>query len=115
MTDNRETRAIRSGRSRNQGAVANPIWTSTAYELRDLEASARMASQPRSTLFYALNGTPTAQDFADAVAEVEGAEAGIAFGSGMGAASTIVFGLCSPGDRIVAQASMFSWLDTTVR
>src|SRR3546814_17690363 len=32
----------------------------------------------------------------------------IAFGSGMGAASTIVFALCSPGDRIVAQASMFS-------
>jgi cystathionine beta-lyase/cystathionine gamma-synthase len=108
VSDHRETRAIRSGRTPNQGSVASPIWPSTAYELRDLEASARMASAPRSTEFYARNGTPTAQAFADAVAEVEGAEAGIAFGSGMGAASTIVFGLCSPGDRIVAQTSMFS-------
>ena len=104
----RETSAIRAGRGPNQGSVASPIWPSTAYELRDLEASARLAVTPRATEFYARNGTPTVQAFADAVAEVEGAEAGIAFGSGMGAASTIVFALCSPGDRIVAQASMFS-------
>lgn len=104
----RETRAIRAGRGPNQGSVASPIWPSTAYELRDLEVSARMAVTPRATEFYARNGTPTVQAFADAVADVEGAEAGIAFGSGMGAASTIVFALCSPGDRIVAQASMFS-------
>lgn len=104
----RETRAIRAGRGPNQGSVASPIWPSTAYELRDLDVSARMAVTPRATEFYARNGTPTVQAFADAVAEVEGAEAGIAFGSGMGAASTVVFALCSPGDRIVAQASMFS-------
>lgn len=104
----RETRAIRSGRGPNHGSVATPIWPSTAYELRNLELSARMAVTPRATEFYARNGTPTVQAFADAVADVEGAEAGIAFGSGMGAASSIVFALCSPGDRIVAQASMFS-------
>jgi cystathionine beta-lyase/cystathionine gamma-synthase len=104
----RETRAIRAGRGPNQGSVASPIWPSTAYELRDLEVSARLAVTPRATEFYARNGTPTVQAFADAVADIEGAEAGIAFGSGMGAASTIVFALCSPGDRIVAQASMFS-------
>lgn len=104
----RESRAITGGRAGNHGSLATPIWPSTAYELRDLEMSARMAVTPRTTEFYARNGTPTAQAFADAVADVEGAEAGIAFGSGMGAASTIVFAMCSPGDRIVAQSSMFS-------
>ena len=104
----RESLAITEGRAANQGSVATPIWPSTTYELRDLEASTRMATTPRSTEFYARNGTPTAQAFADAVAAVEGAEAGIAFGSGMGAVATIVFGMCSSGDRIVAQASMFS-------
>lgn len=111
MTDrdlHRQSRAIKAGRRANRGSLATPIWPSTTYELRDLDASARMATTPRSTEFYARNGTPTAQAFADAVADVEGAEAGLAFGSGMGAASTIVFGMCSPGDRIVAQASMFS-------
>ena len=104
----RESVAISAGRAGSNGSMATPIWPSTTYELRDLEASSRMAVAPRSTEFYARNGTPTAQAFADAVAAVEGAEAGIAFGSGMGAVSTIVFALCSAGDRIVAQASMFS-------
>lgn len=104
----RQSRAISAGRDANHASLATPIWPSTTYELRDLEASARMATQPRSTEFYARNGTPTAQAFADAVAAVEGAEAGIAFGSGMGGASTIVLAMCSPGDRIVAQSSMFS-------
>ena len=104
----RESLAVTEGRAPNHGSLASPIWPSTTYELRDLEASRRMATTPRSTEFYARNGTPTVQAFADAVAAVEGADAGIAFGSGMGAVSTIVFGMCSTGDRIVAQASMFS-------
>lgn len=107
-TPHRQTRAVTAGRGANHASLATPIWPSTTYELRDLDASTRMASTPRSTEFYARNGTPTAQAFADAVAEVEGADAGIAFGSGMGAVSTVVLGMCSAGDRIVAQASMFS-------
>lgn len=103
-----ETVAIAAGRADNHGSMATPIWPSTTYELPDLETSARLATTPRSTQFYARNGTPTVQAFADAVAAVEGAEAGIAFASGMGAVSTIVFGMCSSGDRIVAQDSMFS-------
>ncbi len=103
-----ESRAIRAGRAANHGSMATPIWPSTTYELRDLAASARMAATPRSTEFYARNGTPTAQAFADAVAEVEGAEAGIAFASGMGAVSSVVLAMCSAGDRIVAQDCMFS-------
>ena len=104
----RETRAITAGRGANHGSMATPIWPSTAFELRDLEESARLASTPLSTGFYGRNGTPTVQAFADAVAAVEGAEAGLAFGSGMGAVSSVVLGTCSAGDRIVAQASMFS-------
>lgn len=103
-----ETRAIAAGRGANHASLATPIWPSTVYELRDVEASSRLATTPGTTDFYARNGTPTVQAFADAVAEVEGAQAGIAFGSGMGAISTIVLGMCSAGDRIVAQSSMFA-------
>ncbi|MDZ7674021.1 MAG: PLP-dependent aspartate aminotransferase family protein [Acidimicrobiales bacterium] len=112
MADERElrpeTRAIHSGRRANHGSIAPPIWPSSTYELRDLAASSRMATQPLTTEFYGRNGTPTAQAFADTVAELEGAEAGIAFGSGMGAVASVVLGMCSQGDRIVAQDSMFS-------
>lgn len=103
-----ETRAIRSGRGANHRSIATPIWPSSTYELRDLEASSRMATESLTTEFYGRNGTPTAQAFADAVADLEGAEAGIAFGSGMGAVTSVVLAMCSQGDRIVAQDSMFS-------
>ena len=46
--------------------------------------------------------------FEDAVAQLEGAEAAQAFGSGMGAISTTVLALCSTGDHIVAQRQLFS-------
>lgn len=103
-----ETRAIRAGRRANQDSVATPIWPSSTYELRDLDVASAMATQSLSTKFYARNGTPTAQAFGDAIADLEGAEAGIAFGSGMGAVASVILGMCSSGDRIVAQSSMFS-------
>ena len=103
-----ESRAIRAGRTSNAGSLATPIWPSTTWELPDADTAAEMATSPRSTEFYGRNGTPTVQSFADAVAELEGAEAGLAMGSGMGAITTTVLGFCSAGDRIVAQTSMFS-------
>ena len=47
-------------------------------------------------------------EFEDAIAALEGAEAALAFGSGMGAIASVVLGLCSSGDHIVAQRQTFS-------
>ena len=44
-----ETRAIRAGRRANQDSVATPIWPSSTYELRDLNAASAMATQSLST------------------------------------------------------------------
>ncbi|MBW3581400.1 MAG: aminotransferase class I/II-fold pyridoxal phosphate-dependent enzyme, partial [Actinobacteria bacterium] len=57
---------------------------------------------------YSRYGNPTVRSFEDAVAELEGAEAGQAFASGMGAISSLVLALCSSGDHIVAQRQLFS-------
>ncbi len=47
-------------------------------------------------------------DFEGAVADLEGAEAARAFGSGMGAVTAVVLGLCSPGDHIVASRQLYA-------
>ena len=44
----------------------------------------------------------------EAVAELEGAEAARAFGSGMGAIAAVVLGLCSSGDHIVSQRQIYA-------
>ena len=46
--------------------------------------------------------------FEEAVAELEGAEAALAFASGMGAVATVVMALCSSGDHIVAQRHIYA-------
>jgi len=67
-----------------------------------------MASTPRVTHYYSRFGSPTARDFEEAVAALEGAETALAFASGMAAVTTTVLGLCSTGDHVVAQRHTFS-------
>lgn len=110
MTDDLrpETQAIRAGREHDGSSLAPVLWPSTTYRLDDLERARELNFESRPPDFYGRNGSPTVNDFADAIASLEGAEAALALGSGMGALSTIVFALCSGGDHIVAQSRTFS-------
>jgi cystathionine beta-lyase/cystathionine gamma-synthase len=56
---------------------------------------------------YARYSNPSVRDFERAIAELEGAEDALAFGSGMGAISSIILALCSTGDHIVAQSQLY--------
>ena len=67
-----------------------------------------MATMAGANRFYSRYGNPTVQAFEDAIAELEGADAARAFASGMGALSTVVLGLCSTGDHIVAQRQIYA-------
>jgi cystathionine beta-lyase/cystathionine gamma-synthase len=68
----------------------------------------RRATGTRSGEFYSRYSNPTVRSFEDAVAELEGAEASLAFASGMGAISSVVLALCSSGDHIVAQRNLYA-------
>ncbi len=52
------------------------------------------------------------QEFEQAVAALEGAEAALASSSGMAAVTSVVFGLCSTGDHVVVQRQLFSVTST---
>jgi cystathionine beta-lyase/cystathionine gamma-synthase len=68
----------------------------------------RRATRTRSGEFYSRYANPTVTSFEEAVASLEGAEASLAFASGMGAIATTVLALCSKGDHIVAQRNLYS-------
>jgi cystathionine beta-lyase/cystathionine gamma-synthase len=102
------TRAIRSGRQAAGDSLAPGLYPSTTYTIDSVDGHAALARQARSTKYYSRFGSPTVRDFEDAVAELEGAEAGLAFASGMAAVSSVVLGLCSAGDHVVASRQLFS-------
>jgi len=101
------TRAISSGRAANDRGLAVPIWATAVWESNSAEHAFDMAHSVGPDEFYSRHGNPTVSAFADAVAEIEGAEAALAFASGMGALASVVFGLCSAGSHIVATQQIY--------
>lgn len=68
----------------------------------------RRATRLRADEFYGRYANPTVRSFEEVVAELEGAEDAMAFGSGMGAIATTVLALCSAGDHIVAAKQLYA-------
>ena len=102
-----QTVAVTAGRSRQDGALAPTIWPSTTFEIGTPLEAARIASRAREPKFYARHGNPSVRAFEDAMAELEGAEAALAFGSGMGAISAAILAFCPSGSHVIAQRQMY--------
>lgn len=103
-----ETVAIRSGRKASGPSLAPVLWSTSTFESTSVEEGRRLATTVGATTFYSRYGNPTVNDFEEAMAELEGAEAARAFSSGMGAVAAVVLGLCSKGDHIVSQRQIYS-------
>jgi len=103
---NRDTTAITTGRN-GARALASDIATSTTWSSSGLDETHNEAVAGRRSKLYSRYTNPTVRQFETAIAELEGAEDALAFGSGMGALASVVFALCSPGDHIVAQQQLY--------
>lgn len=105
-SSHRDTRAVTSGRG-NSRALTPDLSPSTTWSSEGLDDTHRNAVAGRRSKMYSRYTNPTVRLFEEAVAELEGAEDALAFGSGMGALATVIFALCSPGDHIVAQQQLY--------
>ncbi|MEM8902950.1 MAG: PLP-dependent aspartate aminotransferase family protein [Actinomycetota bacterium] len=103
-----DTVAVRAGRSGAPGPLAPSIVPTTTWSSATVDEAHRKARRPRSPEFYSRFGNPGVQAFADAVAELEGADTGVCFASGMGAVSSTILALCSQGSHVVAQRQLFA-------
>lgn len=101
-----ETTAITAGRDAS-GALSPTIWTSTTWQSGGLDETSTAATSVHKTGNYARYSNPSVRDFERAIAELECAEDALAFGSGMGAISSIILALCSTGDHIVAHSQLY--------
>ncbi|MGO1866533.1 MAG: PLP-dependent transferase, partial [Corynebacterium variabile] len=108
------TNAIHSGYEPDgqTGAVNVPVYTSTTYAQDGV-------AQLRGGFEYSRCGNPTVTAVEQAVAALEGARFGRAFGSGMAATDTLLRALLRPGDHLIlgsdAYGGTFRLIDTTYR
>ncbi len=103
-----ETRVVTAGRAVGETALAPTLYPTTTFSTETVDLGRQMATDPTADRFYTRYGNPTISAFEDAIAELEGAEAARAFGSGMGAITAVVLGLCSSGDHIVTQRQLYA-------
>jgi cystathionine beta-lyase/cystathionine gamma-synthase len=95
-----ETRAIHDGQEPDPatGAITTPIYQTSTY-VQD-------AVGEHKGYDYSRVANPTRTALQEAVASLEGADHGIAFGSGLGATTTLMH-LVDPGQRVVLIADVY--------
>ena len=84
-----------------------PIYQTATFHARDVDDYAGLIGFERQGYTYARIENPTADAMAAAFAEMHGAEAGFAFGSGMGAVHAALVSLLRAGDRIVCTRAVY--------
>ncbi len=101
------TRCVHAGERghTDKGAVCVPIYHSSSFHTPSLLALEQARSGERP--FYSRYGNPTVEALEEKVADLEGAPAGVAFSSGMGAISTTLLSLLHPGERVIASLGLY--------
>jgi methionine-gamma-lyase len=104
------TRAIRAAHRLpvvEQEPTSVPIYQTVTFSATDAEELGAVVTRQVPGYAYGRLDNPTVVAFAAAVAELEGAEAGFAFASGMGAIHAALGTLVSAGDRILATRASY--------
>jgi len=84
------------------GATTVPVFHSVTFGYDDLDEWGRVARGEAPGHVYGRSSNPTTGVFEEKVRALEGAEAAIAFSTGMAAISNLLFTLLAPGDRAVS-------------
>jgi len=108
--DGFSTRALRAamrGVRLAQRPNSVPIYQSATFSAADSDELAAILNDEQAGYAYSRIDNPTSAALAAAVAELEGAEAGHAFASGMGAIHATLVALAQAGDHIVASAALY--------
>ncbi len=104
------TRAIRAASIPapvHQVPTAVPIYQTATFSAEDAAELGDILGDRRPGFAYSRIDNPTAAAMADAIALLEGAEAGFALGSGMAAIHAAVTSLVRAGDRIVSTQAVY--------
>jgi methionine-gamma-lyase len=96
------TRAVHAGGGLDPttGAHATPIVQTSTFGYGSFARGERLFQGEEHGYLYSRVANPTVAAFETALADLEGTEAAVAFGSGMAAISALLMTVLSPGDRV---------------
>lgn len=103
------TRAIHSGydASENEGALNPPVYMTSTFCFEDVEQGAARFAGEQTGHFYSRISNPTQELLEVRLADLEEGEACLATASGMGAITATLWTLLSPGDKIIADETLY--------
>jgi len=109
MSDkNFETEAIRNQMERSQFQEhSTPLYLTSSFVFEDAEEMRAAFSEENERNIYSRFSNPNTTEFTDKVVQMEGAEAGYAFATGMAAVFSTFAALLNSGDHIVSARSVF--------
>ena len=111
------TRAVHAGQcpDRASGAIAMPITQSTAFAYGTVERGAAIFAGEAEGYRYGRYGNPTVAALEAKMADLEGAEAAVAFASGTAATAATVMGLLNPGEELVFLGPLYGGTEGLLR
>ena len=109
------TRAVHGRREARSGSVTTPIVQSATFAFASSEEMRRYLAGDERLYLYTRYENPTLRELEDALAALEGAEAGLVFASGMAAITTALFSIVRAGDEVLASASLYGGTTRFVR
>src|SRR5688572_15907467 len=89
-------------------AVVVPIYQTTNFRFASCAQGAEVTAEVAPAELYTRWGNPTTHALERAIAELEGAEAALAFASGMGAGSAAALAVLRAGDHVVAANCLYA-------
>ena len=103
------TRAIHLGYDPmdHEGALTPPLHLTSTFAFDSAEAGGALFAGERPGHIYSRISNPTLDLLERRVADLEGAEAGLALASGMGAVTAVLWTLLSPGDEVIVDQTLY--------
>jgi methionine-gamma-lyase len=103
------TRAVHAGQGHDPktGAHATPIYQTSTFVLGTVAKGAALFAGEESGNIYSRVTNPTVTAVEEKIADLEGAEAGVAFASGMGAVSAVMLSLLKSGDEVLILGPLY--------
>jgi len=89
------------------GAVGTPIYQTSVFLFGPEKYDAIVQGDQRDHLFYTRYGNPSQWSVQRKMAELEGAESGLVFASGMGAISATLLSLLEAGDQVISTRDIY--------
>jgi len=104
-----ETAVIHEGydSKKHLGSLAAPIFQTSTFIFETAEQGERRFAGEEEGYIYSRLGNPTVKALEDRIAVLEGAEAGLAFASGMAAVSAILLALTKANDHIICSQGLY--------